>query len=217
MFIVSKDPKSVTAEQYRILRTNIQYSSFDKDIKKILVTSSEPGEGKTTTSANLALTFAQSDKKTIVVDCDLRKPSIHKGFNLSNTVGLSDVILNSNNIDKAIKKVENNLYVLTSGKIPPNPSEMLSSKAFEGLLEALSKIYDVIIIDSPPVLAVTDSQIISTKVDGTVLVVRGNHTKKEVVIAAKDVLDKVKANILGTVLTRAENGKHGYYYYYGSK
>ena len=216
MFIVSKDPKSIAAENYRILRTNIQYSSFDNEIRKILVTSSEPGEGKSTTAGNLALTFAQDGKKTIIIDCDLRKPTVHKKFNISNTGGLSDVMLDYKNINKAIHNVDKNLYALPAGKIPPNPSEMLGSKALDALLDELAKIYDVIVIDSPPLLAVTDAQILSKKVDGTVLVVRSNFTKKDAVLAAKEVLTKVKANILGTVLTRADEKKHGYYYYYGN-
>ncbi|MGG7211031.1 CpsD/CapB family tyrosine-protein kinase [Clostridium baratii] len=217
MFIVSKDPKSIAAENYRILRTNIQYSSFDKEIKRVLITSSEPGEGKSTTAGNLALTFAQDDKKTIIIDCDLRKPSLHKKFNVSNSIGLSDVIIDKKNIEKSVKKIDKNLDILTAGKIPPNPSELLGSKALNTLLEALEEVYDVIVIDSPPVLAVTDAQILSKKVDGTVLVVRSNFTKKDTVMAAKDVLIKVKANILGTVLTRTNSSKHGYYYYYGKE
>ena len=217
MFIVSKDPKSIAAENYRILRTNIQYSSFDKEIRRVLITSSEPGEGKSTTAGNLALTFAQDDKKTIIIDCDLRKPSLHKKFNVSNSIGLSDVILDKKNIEKSVKKIDGNLDILTAGKIPPNPSELLGSKALNTLLEALEEVYDVIVIDSPPVLAVTDAQILSKKVDGTVLVVRSNFTKKDTVMAAKDVLIKVKANILGTVLTRTDSNKHGYYYYYGKE
>ena len=213
MFIVSKDPKSIAAENYRILRTNIQYSSFDNEIRKILVTSSEPGEGKSTTAGNLALTFAQDGKKTIIIDCDLRKPTVHKKFNISNTVGLSDVMLDYKNINKAIHNVDKNLYVLPAGKVPPNPSEMLGSKALDALLDELDKIYDVIVIDSPPLLAVTDAQILSKKVDGTVLVIRSNFTKKDSVLAAKEVLTKVKATILGTVLTRVDEKKHGYYYY----
>ena len=215
MFIVSKDPKSIAAENYRILRTNIQYSSFDKEIKRVLVTSSEPGEGKSTTAGNLALTFAQDGRRTIIIDCDLRKPSLHKKFKVSNTIGLSDVIVDKKDIEKSVKKIEENLDILTAGKVPPNPSELLGSKALDILLEALGKIYDVIVIDSPPVLAVTDAQILSNKVDGAVLVVRSNTTKKEVVMAAKEALMKVKANLLGTVLTRSDSKSHGYYYYYG--
>ena len=215
MFVLEKQPKSVEAESYRILRTNIMYSSFDKKIKRILVTSSEPGEGKSTTSGNLALAFAQDEKKVILIDCDLRKPSIHKKFRISNNRGLSDVIIDRDKLNKCIQKRTEYLDILTAGKIPPNPSEMLGSKAMSSLLDELSNIYDVIILDSPPVLAVTDAQILSTKSDGTVLVVRAEKTKKDTVLAAKGVLDKVNANILGTVLNGGDKNKDNYYYYYG--
>ncbi|MDU1055287.1 CpsD/CapB family tyrosine-protein kinase [Clostridium baratii] len=215
MFVLEKQPKSVEAESYRILRTNIMYSSFDKKIKRILVTSSEPGEGKSTTSGNLALAFAQDEKKVILIDCDLRKPSLHKKFRISNNRGLSDVIIDRDKLNKCIQKRTEYLDVLTAGKIPPNPSEMLGSQAMSSLLDELSNLYDVIILDSPPVLAVTDAQILSTKVDGTVLVVRAEKTKKDTVLAAKGVLDKVNANILGTVLNGGDKNKDNYYYYYG--
>ena len=216
MFIVEKQPKSVAAEAYRVLRTNIQYSSFDKEIKKILVTSSEPGEGKSTTSGNLALAYSQDEKKTLIIDCDLRKPSLHKKFRISNNLGLSDVVLDNNKISKAIIKYTDNLHILPSGKVPPNPSEMLGSKSMERLLNELSEIYDVVILDTPPVHAVTDAQILSTKVDGSILVVRAEKTKKEVVIDGKKALEKVGANILGTVLNGGESSKGKYYYYYGN-
>lgn len=215
MFVLEKQPKSVEAESYRILRTNIMYSSFDKKIKRILVTSSEPGEGKSTTSGNLALAFAQDEKKVILIDCDLRKPSLHKKFRISNNRGLSDVIIDRDKLNKCIQKRTEYLDILTAGKISPNPSEMLGSKAMSSLLDELSNAYDVIILDSPPVLAVTDAQILSTKVDGTVLVVRAEKTKKDTVLAAKGVLDKVNANILGTVLNGGDKNKDNYYYYYG--
>ncbi|WWU64290.1 CpsD/CapB family tyrosine-protein kinase [Clostridium baratii] len=215
MFVLEKQPKSVEAESYRILRTNIMYSSFDKKIKRILVTSSEPGEGKSTTSGNLALAFAQDEKKVILIDCDLRKPSLHKKFRISNNRGLSDVIIDRDKLNKCIQKRTEYLDILTAGKIPPNPSEMLGSQAMSSLLDELSNVYDVIILDSPPVLAVTDAQILSTKSDGVVLVVRAEKTKKDTVLAAKGVLDKVNANILGTVLNGGDKNKDNYYYYYG--
>lgn len=215
MFVLEKQPKSVEAESYRILRTNIMYSSFDKKIKRILVTSSEPGEGKSTTSGNLALAFAQDEKKVILIDCDLRKPSLHKKFRISNNRGLSDVIIDRDKLNKCIQKRTEYLDILTAGKIPPNPSEMLGSQAMSSLLDELSNVYDVIILDSPPVLAVTDAQILSTKSDGVVLVVRAEKTKRDTVLAAKGVLDKVNANILGTVLNGGDKNKDNYYYYYG--
>ena len=214
MLIVEKQPKSIPAESYRSLRTNIQYSSFDKEVKRILVTSSEPGEGKTTTVVNLALAFSQDEKKVIVIDCDLRKPSIHKQFRISNNIGLSDVVIDNSKLKKAINKHNEYLDILPSGKIPPNPSELLGSKAMENLLNELEEEYDIIIIDTPPVQAVTDSQILSTKVDGVILVVRAERTKKDSVKLAKAALEKVNAHILGVVLNGEERTRSKYYYYY---
>lgn len=217
MFIVEKKPKSISSEAYRTLRTNIQYSSFDKEIRTIVITSSEPGEGKSTTAGNLALSFAQGEKSVILVDCDLRKPSLHKKFKISNMIGLSDVIIGKERIEEVVEEHSEHLHILTSGKIPPNPSEMLGSKAMEVLLEKLRGKYDVIILDSAPLQAVTDAQILSTKADGTILVVRAEKTKKESVLQAKNLLDKVGANIIGTVLNGVENTRKKYYYYYGNE
>ena len=214
MLIVEKQPKSIPAESYRTLRTNIQYSSFDKEIERILVTSSEPGEGKSTTAGNLALAFSQDEKKVLLIDCDLRKPSIHKKFRISNNIGLSDVVIDSSKFSKAVIHHTEYLDVLPSGKIPPNPSELLGSKAMENLLNELQKYYDLIILDTPPVHAVTDAQILSTKVDGVVLVVRAERTKKDSVASAKASLEKVNANILGVVLNGGERSTGKYYYYY---
>ena len=216
MFIVDEKPKSIAAEAYRTLRTNIQYSSFDEEIRTIVVTSSEPGEGKSTTAGNLALTFAQDEKKVLLIDCDLRKPSIHKKFKISNNLGLSNVILDKSKLSKALVKRSEYLDILPSGKVPPNPSELLGSKALEELLDELDDVYDVIILDTPPLHAVTDAQILSTKVDGVLLVVRAEKTKKDSVIAAKESLKKVNANILGAVLNGGESSRGKYYYYYGN-
>lgn len=215
-FVVEDKPKSIAAEAYRTLRTNIQYSSFDKEIRTIAVTSSEPAEGKSTVSGNLALSFAQNDRKVILLDCDLRKPSVHKNFRISNLKGLSEVLLGKVDINEAIQKRNDNLDVLTSGKIPPNPSEMLASQAMTNLIEELKEKYEIIIVDTAPLKAVTDAQILATKVDGTILVTRAERTKREAVIEAKNLLEKVGANIIGTVLHAVENTKNKYYYYYGS-
>ena len=215
MFIVEKKPKSISAESYRTLRTNIQYSSFDKEIRTIVVTSSEPGEGKSTVAGNLALSFAQSYKSTIIIDCDLRKPSLHKKFRISNMVGLSDILIGRKSLVEAVNQYNENMHIITSGKIPPNPAEMLGSKAMERLIAELKEIYDVIILDSAPLQAVTDAQILSTKSDGTILVVRAEKTKSDSVASAKALLDKVNANVLGVVLNATENRRGKYYYYYG--
>ncbi|WP_404987678.1 CpsD/CapB family tyrosine-protein kinase [Clostridium culturomicium] len=217
MHIVEKDPKSIASESYRTLRTNIQYSSFDKECKVIVVTSSVPGEGKSTTSGNLALTLAEGDKKVILIDCDLRKPSVHKSFALSNAAGLSDVIVDKESVTNVGYKYNKNLTILTAGKIPPNPAEMLGSKSMTSLLDALRKVFDYVVLDTPPVQAVTDAQILSAKADGTILVVKAESTKKELVHNTVNLLRKVNSNIIGTVLNGLESKKSGYYYYYGDK
>ncbi|WP_238915405.1 CpsD/CapB family tyrosine-protein kinase [Clostridium sp. YIM B02555] len=215
-FVVEQNPKSIAAESYRTLRTNIQYSSFDKQIKTIVITSAEAAEGKSTVSGNLALSFAQNEKRVILIDCDLRKPSMHKKFKISNLIGLSEVLIGKEELENAVEKRNDNLDILTSGKIPPNPSEMLSSTAMTALIGRLREKYDIIILDSAPLKAVTDAQILSTKVDGTILVTRAKRTSKESVIEAKSLLNKVGANIIGTVLHAVENTRGKYYYYYGS-
>lgn len=214
MFIVEKEPKSMAAESYRTLRTNIQYSSFDKEYRVIAVTSSEPEEGKSTTAGNLALCMAKEDKKVMLIDCDLRKPSLHKKFKTSNLLGLSDVIIGKADLDSVIHRYNKNLFLLTVGKIPPNPSEMLSSKAMSCLLEYLKDNFDYIILDTPPLKVVTDSQILSAKVDGTILVVRAEKTKRESVKNAVDLLKNVNANIIGMVLNGIDVSRNKYYYYY---
>ena len=215
MFIVEQEPKSIVAEAYRTLRTNIQYSSFDKEIRSIVVTSSEPGEGKSTVTGNLALSFAQDEKSVILIDCDLRRPTVHKNFKLSNEAGLSEVIVGKAKLEDAIQPYNENLHVITSGKIPPNPAEMLSSNVMTNLIKALKEKYDMVILDSAPLQAVTDAQILSTKVDGTVFVVRAERTKTDSVKESKSLLDQVGANIVGTVLHATTATKGKYYYYYG--
>lgn len=215
-FVMERKPKSVVSEAYRTLRTNIQYSSFDKKIQSIVVTSAEAAEGKSTVSGNLALAFAQNENRVIIVDCDLRKPSVHKNFKVSNLAGLTEVLIGKAQLNEVIQKRNEHLDILTSGKIPPNPAEMLASSAMTNLIDKLKEEYDVIIIDSAPLGAVTDAQILSTKVDGTILVTRAERTKREVVLEAKNSLEKVGANILGCVLHAVENTKGKYYYYYGT-
>ena len=214
MFIVEKKPMSMAAESYRTLRTNIEYSAFNESLKTIVVTSSEPGEGKTTTAGNLALSLAQNEKKVLLMDCDLRRGSIHKRFVISNGMGVSEVIVGKASIDSVIRNISKNLDVITTGNLPPNPSEMLGSKNMKSLIKQLRPVYDYIIFDTPPVLAVTDAQILSTKVDGTILVVKAKKTKKDNVINAKKLLDKVKANVIGTVFNGVEESKNNYFHYH---
>jgi capsular exopolysaccharide synthesis family protein len=214
-FIVEDKPKSIVAESYRTLRTNIQYSSFDKKIKTIVVTSAEMAEGKSTVAGNIALTFAQNERKVILVDCDLRKPSVHKNFKTSNLIGVSEILIGKVTCEEAVQKRNSNFYFLTSGKLPPNPSEMLASSAMTILIQKLKERYDIVLLDTAPLKAVTDAQILSTKVDGTILVVRAGKTRIDDVVEAKNLLQKVDANIIGTVLNGIENTR-GKYYYYGN-
>lgn len=215
MFIVEKKPKSISAEAYRTLRTNIQYSSYDKKIKKILVTSSEPSEGKSTIIGNLAVSLSQSENTVILLDCDLRKPTMHKKFKISNEIGLTELLVGKKELKDVIQYRNKHLHIITSGKIPPNPAEMLASKSMERLLEQLSNEYDYILMDTPPLNAVTDAQVLSTKVDGTLIVIRSEKTKKESILTAKNLLQKVNANILGIVFNDVANSANKYYYYYG--
>lgn len=222
---LNKDSKLITilnsrspiSEAYRTLRTNIQFSSYDKKIKVIYVTSAIPGEGKSTTAANLAVTFAQSGCKTILVDCDLRKSNVHKEFGISNMNGLSNLLIKDEGLDKMIYQSEvENLHILTSGVKPPNPSELLSSKKMESFVETLAKYYDMVILDAPPVTVVTDAQIISQYSDGGILVVGAGEADRDVVLKAKTLLEKVNSKILGVVLNKVDSkkGRGKYYYYY---
>ncbi|WP_147566374.1 CpsD/CapB family tyrosine-protein kinase [Clostridium tyrobutyricum] len=215
--ITIKDPKSPISESYRTLRTNIQFSSVDKEIQTIMVTSSGPGEGKSTTSANLAIVMAESGAKTIIIDCDQRKPVLHKKFFVSNKKGLSDVLAGKVEFqDAVINTGIENLDLLTSGTKPPNPSGLLASRRMKTFIEDLKEKYRYIIIDTPPVIAVTDAQIVSTYVDGCILVIASSQADRDAAQKAKRLLEKVNANILGTVLNKVETKGKGYYGYYYS-
>lgn len=215
--ITIKDPKAPISEAYRTLRTNIQFSSFDKKIQTMMITSSGPGEGKSTTASNLAVVMAEGGAKTILIDCDQRKPRLHKIFLTSNKVGLSDILAEKVRFEDAINDVSiENLSLLTSGTKPPNPSELLASKRMQSFVEELKEKYDCIIIDTPPVIAVTDAQLVARYVDGCLLVVAASQAQREAAIKAKQLLEKVNANILGTILNKLEVREKGYYGYYYS-
>ncbi|MFS0945282.1 CpsD/CapB family tyrosine-protein kinase [Enterococcus casseliflavus] len=213
------DPSSPISEQYRTIRTNIQFaSSADKQIKTIVITSSGPSEGKSTISANIAVVFAKSGQRVLLVDADMRKPTVYKTFSLNNASGLSTVLSTSTSVlEAATKTVIDNLSVLTSGPKPPNPSELLGSARMNQVMEEAKNLYDVVIFDMPPVVAVTDAQIMASKADGTILVVRENVARKESLTKARDLLNMVQARIVGVVYNGAEHSKDsGYYYYYGN-
>ncbi|MBC7765576.1 MAG: CpsD/CapB family tyrosine-protein kinase [Hyphomonadaceae bacterium] len=218
--ITDISPKSPISEAYREIRTNIQFASADKKLQVILLTSASPGEGKTTTISNIAIAFAQAGGKVLLVDCDLRTPRLHRVFGLVNTKGMSSVLTQHEDYHQYIhthKGERHTLDVLICGVIPPNPSELLFTNAMKNFIEQVREEYDYILIDTPPIGTVTDAAILSTLVDGTILVTASGQTEIEVAVRAKEMLDKVKANILGVVLnkmTRATQGRYYYYYYY---
>jgi capsular exopolysaccharide synthesis family protein len=207
-----KNPKSRAAEAYRTLRTNIQFSSLDEEIKSIVVTSSGPGEGKSTTMANLAIAMAQSGKKVVLMDCDFRKPTIHKKFGLPNSQGLINILAQDRKFEEIIITTDvNNLYVIPSGPVPPNPSELLGTKKMKALLTELTRIFDMVLIDAPPVLAVTDAQILSTIVNGTIIVSAYGKSDKHALLKAKENIEKVGGKILGVVINKVPEQANGYY------
>lgn len=215
--ITKFNPKSPISEQYRTIRTNLQFAAIDDELRAILVTSSGPGEGKSMTAANLAVTYAQQGLKTLLVDADLRKPTVHYTFRLDNLRGLSNVLVNESILEDAVNPTDvEKLEVMSSGPIPPNPSELLGSRRMRSFLEQAKGIYDLIIFDTPPVLAVTDSQILADIVDGSILVVRSRKTEFEAAERAVAALKPARAKMLGTVLNDREKNEDNYYYYYGT-
>lgn len=209
------NPISSISEQYRTLRTNIQFAlATGQKSKMIIVTSSGPGEGKSTISSNIAVVFAKFGQRVLLVDADLRKPVIHKVFQLNNSSGLSTVLSSSERVVDVIQQTQiENLSILSSGPTPPNPSELLSSLRMEQTLEELRQLFDVIIFDTPPVVTVTDAQIMSSKVDGTLLVVRENISRKESLTKAKELLEMAQARVIGVVYNGSEHTKVADYYY----
>lgn len=220
--ITVANPKSPISEKYRTLRTNIKFAMGGKRLETLVITSSGPSEGKSTTSSNIASVFAQADMRVVLIDADMRKPVVAKTFDLSNETGLSIYLS-----DPSVQAVDiiqpsmvvPNLDIITSGPIAPNPSELLQSERANELIAELEQYYDLIIFDMPPLLAVTDAQIMSTKVDGTILVVRENQSHKQSIKRSVELLQQVGANLLGVVYNdvKREEGDSYYYYYGGSR
>ena len=219
------DPRSPVSEAYRTLRTNLQFSKIESSIKSILVTSSGPKEGKSTSIANLAITLAQMGSKVVLVDTDLRRPVIHSIFGHKKEEGLTNYMMDQIPIEKVIKgTIIDNLKIITSGVLPPNPSELLGSKKMEDLIAYLKENFDLILFDSPPVIAVTDAAVLSTKVDCVFLVVSSGQTNKDAIARATTLLENVKARVLGVVLNNVDyDNNYGssyyqyYHYYYGAQ
>lgn len=211
--ITLRDPRSPAAEAYRALRTNIQFSSLDKPLRTLLATSTAPDEGKSTTVANLAVAMAQAEQRIILVDCDLRRPTLHELFGLPNDAGLTSAILAPDDAALPLQATEvPGLRLLTSGPLPPRPADILGSRRMEQIIARLREEADVVLFDTPPVVAVTDAAVLATRVDGVLLVLQAHKTSRERARQARQILEKVKANIVGVVLNNAEiEQSYGYY------
>lgn len=201
--IVSINPNSPRTEVYRLLRTRIQFSSKDHELKTLMVTSSQAGEGKTTTISNLAVIYAQEGKKVLLMDANLRKPSLHRIFSQLNHQGLSTLLTGQTSLKESIQETSiGHLHLLPAGPVPSNPSELIDSTAMWELLGELEEHYDVILIDTPAMLDVSDSVIFSAMCDGVVMVAATGKVKKEHLRKAKEQLKHVNARILGVVLNQ---------------
>jgi capsular exopolysaccharide synthesis family protein len=213
--LMALDNRSAAAEAYRVLRTSVLLSSAGSPPKMILVTSGQPGEGKTTTVVNMGISLAQLGASVIIVDCDLRKPSTHKLFGVDHVRGLSTYLARNIEIDSVTQKLQiRNLSLIPCGPIPPNPAELISSEKMKDLLRLLAEKYDHVLIDSPPLINVTDPVILSTMVDGVILVVHGGKSTRDVVRRARQELSSVGAKIFGVVLNNVDLRREGYDYYY---
>lgn len=219
--VTQNDPKNPGAEAYRVIRTGIQFAQAGKELQTIALTSCTPNEGKSTTIANLAVVLTQAGKSVLLIDCDMRNPTVHKNFNLSNKVGISSCISMGTALSDAVQKTSiEGLYALTGGVIPPNPSELLGSEQMKNVLQRAKEQYDYVLIDTPPVMPVTDALIVGRFVDGMILVIASAEVKVEMARDVKNQLVNAGANILGVVLNKVRSEHHGYgygyYYYYGN-
>lgn len=211
--ITLTDPRSPISEAYRTLRTNLSFSSLDEPIRTLVVTSSAPDEGKSTTIANLAVTMAQGGKKTILVDCDLRRPSLHEIFNIPAEPGLTDLLLDNGGRQVIHDTEVEGLQLLTSGQLPPNPADLLGSQKIDKIIADLSSKADIVLFDAPPVIAVTDATVLGSKVDGVLLVISAGNTRRDHAARAKELLDRANVRIIGSALTNApkDSSIGGYY------
>ena len=214
--IVHDDPKAVGSEAFRTLRTNLQFTSPDRDLKSILLTSAGPGEGKSTMAANLAIAWSQLGTRVVLVGCDLRKPVLHEMFHIDNSPGLSTVLAGAASLnDAVIQSKIPNLDIIPAGPIPPNPVELLQSKTMISIIKKLEEDYDMLILDGTPVIAVTDAAVMANQVDGIVLVVGSNQVPREMVLQAKTLLEQAQAKLLGVIMNKVKfNESNMYYYYY---
>ena len=221
--IANSDAKSPVSEAYRTIRTNIKFSNIaGKELKTIMVTSATPNDGKSTTISNLAVVMAQAGHSVVVCDCDFRNPTQHKIFNLPNK-GLSNCVATGSNVMDIIQRTSiPNLYVLTSGPVAPNPSELLASQNMVDIFKELKQHFDYVLVDTPPIMPVTDAAVVSGKVDGTIMVIASGTVSPAIAVEAKTRLEQAGAHLLGVVLNKVDvSGNshygYGYYYYYGSE
>ncbi|HZK25103.1 MAG TPA: CpsD/CapB family tyrosine-protein kinase [Oscillospiraceae bacterium] len=215
--ITFRNPKSPVSEAFRTVRTNIEFSDIDHKLKTIMVTSSIPSEGKSTLTSNIAVAMAMSGKNILIIDADLRSPTQHKCFNVRNLHGLTNLLLDETLSleDVLVYPSQENLILLTTGPLPPNPAELLGSERMRNFVASLANHFDVILIDAPPVLPVTDAAILASYVDGVVMVAAAGNVPREQALLAKEQLIKAKANILGVVLNKVSANSKPYYGYYG--
>lgn len=218
--ITLSDPTSFITESYKLLRTNLNFKNLNNRYQVMLVTSAGKEEGKSTTISNLAVTFAQADKRVLLIDADLRLPHISAIFNINKRKnGLSNMLVDELPLDSLVNKIENleKLEILTAGNKHVSPTELLNSEAFETFIKQCREEYDVILIDTPPVLSFADASIISKVVDGVLLVIAAHETKKATIVEAKKNLDKVGASVIGVILTKVKFKKNANYYRYNAE
>jgi capsular exopolysaccharide synthesis family protein len=201
--ITLADPRSPAAEAYRTLRTNLMFSGLDRALRTLVVTSPTPGVGKSITVANLAVTMAQSGKSTLLVDCDLRRPRQHEIWGVDNALGLTSMVLGE--VEPPLVDVGvPNLWLLPSGPLPPNPADLLGSARMDEVISTLGEGADMLLFDTPPVIAVTDTALLATRLDGVLLVVRAGSTRRDHAQRAKELLERVNIRVVGAVITNAE-------------
>lgn len=206
---------SMAAEAYRTLRTNISLSQVDRPIQSLLVTSCIPREGKSTTVANLGVTFAMAQKKVLIIDADLRRPILHRLFGIPNNQGLTHTLSDAVEFDQVLSPTKvPNLWVVTCGIIPPNPSELLGSQKMRGFIERAKQQFDLVLLDSPPISSLADASILGAIVDGVLFIVKVNMANRDLISKAKEQLQTVGANIIGVVLNDVDVKRDGYYRYY---
>lgn len=206
--ITLTDPRSAAAEAYRTLRTNLIFAGLDKPIETLIVTSPGPNEGKSVALANLAVTMAQGERRTIIVDADLRRPTQHQIFGVSNDRGLTTMFVQPETIANPplVETEVANLWLLPSGPLPPNPADLLGSRRMEEIIAALRARADILLFDAPPVVAVTDAAVLGMKVDGVLLVVTSGRTRRDDVRQARELLERAHVRLIGAVLTDAPSG-----------